>query len=201
MHDRFPHLATVADRHSVSRLELAMAAVPYMEDDDRNRDRYPPRVRWAGVLHGWVFRRAWDHWVAEGGPRGLSKEDAGRLHATHGLVVRAGGIARAPHPSEVFGGGRATRYHVDSLAGLAALAAMIRLALARGLRPEQRKQSRSDLLARYVYLAAEIRTVFDQAREWNAAHPDDPIDPDSDGELARCLVTLEEGRRSLEARR
>lgn len=69
---------------------------------------------------GWTFKRAWRYWVAEG--PGIPPEYAEALHATHGQEVRVDGHGGAPSPYEWFDGFAVGFYHVDTPAGLKALA-------------------------------------------------------------------------------
>jgi len=73
-----------------------------------------------GSLCGWTFERAWTYWIAKG--PGLPVEIADRLHETYGREVRVDGHCGAPSPREWFHGFGVGHYHVDSQAGLGALA-------------------------------------------------------------------------------
>lgn len=77
-----------------------------------------------GVLHGWVFERAWYYWRAKG--PGIELEAAMALHATHGNVVRVDGLCGCPSPLERYQGLACGSYHVDTPEGLKALADTIR---------------------------------------------------------------------------
>jgi len=77
-----------------------------------------------GVLGSWSFKRAWYYWVAEGD--GLPVDDAMKLHEYYGKVVRVDGDCTGPSPLERFRGFGVGSYHVDSQAGLKALADCIR---------------------------------------------------------------------------
>lgn len=83
-----------------------------------------------GELLGWKFRRAWYYWVATG--PGIPVEDAEQLHAAHGQEVRVDGHCGAPSPRETYGGLGCGLYHVDSAAGLRALANTLREVCAQG---------------------------------------------------------------------
>ena len=77
-----------------------------------------------GLLHGWVFERAWYYWRATG--PGIELEAAMALHATHGNVVRVDGHCGCPSPLERYEGLACGSYHVDTPEGLKALADTIR---------------------------------------------------------------------------
>jgi hypothetical protein len=77
-----------------------------------------------GVLDpSWGFKRSWTYWVADGD--GLPLEASEALHASHGTEVRVDGHCLCPPPSYK-NGFAVDMYHVDSAAGLKALADVIR---------------------------------------------------------------------------
>lgn len=76
-----------------------------------------------GTLHGWVFKRSWRYWVAEG--PGLPPTYADPLHAKAGKDVRVAGHCGCPSPFEWHKGFGVGLYHVDTSAGLAALASAL----------------------------------------------------------------------------
>lgn len=73
-----------------------------------------------GHLSMWKFERAWYYWRASG--PGIPPEFADRLHATHGTQVRVAGHCACPSPREWYKGFGVGDYHVDTPAGLKALA-------------------------------------------------------------------------------
>lgn len=73
-----------------------------------------------GSLSMWSFQRAWYYWRASG--PGLPVEVAEKLHATHGREVRVDGHCMCPSPRDWYKGFGVGSYHVDSPAGLKALA-------------------------------------------------------------------------------
>jgi hypothetical protein len=77
-----------------------------------------------GGLHQWSFQRAWCYWIAKG--PGIPPSDAELLHAKNGNEVRVDGHCGCPSPIEWFHGFAVGRYHVDTQAGLCALADLIR---------------------------------------------------------------------------
>ena len=78
-----------------------------------------------GVIDpAWGFKRAWSYWVADGAGLPLAVSEA--LHASHGTEVRVEGHCMCPPPSYKRGFAVGL-YHVDSAAGLKALADAIRL--------------------------------------------------------------------------
>jgi len=54
---------------------------------------------------------------------------------------------------------------------------------------------RSSLIERTKQLRDEIKQLFLDAEHWNRLHPDEVIDPDPDGELAKLHQQLEEALR------
>lgn len=82
-----------------------------------------------GILGPWSFERAWYYWIAKG--PGIPVEIAEQLHATYGHDVRVDGHCGCPSPREWFKGFGVGHYHVDSQAGLKALADVIREILER----------------------------------------------------------------------
>jgi hypothetical protein len=82
-----------------------------------------------GGLHGWAFKRAWYYWEATG--PGIDVWTAELLHKTHGKVVRVDGDAGCQSPREAFKGLAVGRYHVDTPAGLKALADTIKSLVAK----------------------------------------------------------------------
>lgn len=53
-----------------------------------------------------------------------------------------------------------------------------------------RRRERESLVARAHRIAGEIDQIFLDAAAWNARHPDEPIDPDPDGQLARVRSAM-----------
>ncbi len=81
-------------------------------------------TRICGSLSKWSFERGWRYWIASG--PGIEVAAAERLHASYGDVVRVDGHCGCPSPTEWFGGLAVGLYHVDTPAGLEALANTIR---------------------------------------------------------------------------
>ena len=79
-----------------------------------------------GMLEGWRFTRAWRYWVANG--PGIPTADAEDLHDARGTEVRVAGHCGCPSPTAWCGDKPVTMYHVDTQAGLCALADTIRRA-------------------------------------------------------------------------
>ena len=111
------------------RAELEAAGikvVPYraLKEYEPRHSEVPADV--IGELNGWKFVRAWYYWVARG--PAIPFELAGPLHETHGQEVRVAGHCGCPSPREWYGESNpdgVPDYHVDSQAGLNALAAVI----------------------------------------------------------------------------
>lgn len=137
---RFPNQAgDHAETDDILRAELRAAGIPTLQEDAGETPdfmaeffrRHSGEVKTSviGVLHGWQFKRAWYYWVAEG--PGIEVAAAEALHATHGQVVRVAGHCGCPSPTEWYKGLAVGDYHVDSPAGLKALADTIKALVAR----------------------------------------------------------------------
>lgn len=109
------------DAALTAELEAAGITVRKLPFTDERREVKTPII---GTLHGWVFRRAWYYWVAEG--PGIPHKEATELHELCGHVVRVAGDCSCPTPAYVYKGLGVGLYHVDSEAGLKALADTIR---------------------------------------------------------------------------
>lgn len=107
--------------------ELEDAGIPIMQglssETFRKIGKTEVRTCYMGELHGWVFSRNWNYWVAEG--PGLPFDVASSLHDC-GFSIRARGHCADPHPFEMFGGLGAGSYHIDTPVGLKALANAIK---------------------------------------------------------------------------
>ena len=77
-----------------------------------------------GTLGPWIFHRAWTYWVATG--PGLPLEYAEQLDRTFGQEVRASGDCACRGPRFWYKGFACPMYHVDTPAGLNALASALR---------------------------------------------------------------------------
>jgi len=92
-----------------------------------------------GSLHGWTFERAWYYWVCKG--PGIEVEAAERLHKAIGQEVRVDGHCGCPSPREWFHGLACGHYHVDTPAGLKALADTIKELVEKDKKMVQRRGS------------------------------------------------------------
>lgn len=88
----------------------------------RGRGEVP--TKFIGQLCGWGFTRAWRYWVADG--PGVPPARAEEFHRTWGREVRVDGHCGCPSPLEWFHGFAVGTYHVDTLEGLVAFAALLR---------------------------------------------------------------------------
>lgn len=70
--------------------------------------------------YGWLFKRAWRYWVAEG--NGIPVGPAMKLWEEWGDVVRTEGHCGCPSPLWYNNGLATGMYHIDSIDGLKALA-------------------------------------------------------------------------------
>lgn len=108
------------------RTELDAAGIPCVHEDPFERVEVPSML--AGCLNGWTFRRAWYYWIARSETHYLPNDVAMRLQEAMGREVRADGdcACRGPLCWWSTPGNVADHYHVDSQAGLVALADAIR---------------------------------------------------------------------------
>jgi hypothetical protein len=126
MKSEFPNLArlsptpidVVAEVTAITEQELWAAGIDVSTFDFPIRGEVPTHA--FGVLSTWHFERCWYYWVAKG--PGLPPEIADRLHETHGKEVRVDGHCMCPSPREWLKGFAVGMYHVDTPAGLKALA-------------------------------------------------------------------------------
>lgn len=126
----FPNMAGVADCDDVLAAELEAAGITVhriraLKDGKREVDT---EVMGSVDPSGWGFRRAWYYWLAEG--PGLPPADAWELYRAHGRDVRVVGYCDCPDPGYLKGFGVGL-YHVDTPAGLKALADTIKRVLHR----------------------------------------------------------------------
>lgn len=112
------------DADDVLRAELEKAGIEVESHNWFRRNSGEVKTSIMGSLHGWIFKRAWLYWTAEG--PGIELAAADRLHAEHGMSVRVAGHCGCPSPKEWFHGLAVGHYHVDDQEGLNALAATIR---------------------------------------------------------------------------
>lgn len=120
----FPILAGREDCDETIAEELRLAGIPSFKRSQRSRNEVPASIFGGIDPLGWILRRAWSYWVAEG--PGLPPHIAQELHERHGKRCRVEGHCCAPSPLEWFHGLSVGSYHVDSQAALNALAETIR---------------------------------------------------------------------------
>lgn len=126
---RFPNKAGKhADTDDVLAAELEKAGIT-IERHEMFRNQGEVSTAVVGTLHGWLFKRAWYYWTAEG--PGIELAAAEALHEQHGNSVRVDGHCGCPSPREWFKGLACGNYHVDDQEGLNALAETIRSLVAR----------------------------------------------------------------------
>ncbi len=106
------------DRICSQELEQAGLSLVRLPEVARSRGEVKTIV--VGTSGPWEFQRAWRYWVARG-PR-IPLDAAEELHEVHGKEVRVDGHCGAPSPREWFKGFGTGHYHVDTPAGLTALA-------------------------------------------------------------------------------
>ena len=121
------NLAGVSNCDVTMEAELKEAGIPIVRLPCTVNTEVPYTL--FGELNGWCFRRSWYYWVAEsrpGAPLPFSLADP--LHEQHGSDVRVSGHCLAPAPREWYKHPwflGVSLYHVDSQAGLNALARSI----------------------------------------------------------------------------
>ena len=123
-----------ADTDDILRAELAAAGIQTLQQHEGKPPEYMAdflretsgevKTSVVGTLHGWTFKRAWYYWAAKG--PGIEVAAAERLHAAHGRDVRVDGHCGRPSPTEQYKGLAVGDYHVDTPAGLRALAETIK---------------------------------------------------------------------------
>ena len=147
---RFPNKAGQhADTDDTLRAELHAAGIQTFQEAEGKPHGYladllrsgsgEVKTSVRGILHGWVFERAWYYWAAKG--PGIEVEAAERLHATNGKAVRVDGHCGCPSPREWFKGLACGFYHVDDAEGLRALADCIKGLVARSKTPNVRAEA------------------------------------------------------------
>lgn len=121
-----PNYAGRSDVDAEVAAELAAAGIPahYFPEVLRDNTRSEVKTIVVGTLRKWSFQRAWRYWIAKG--PGIEVVAAEQLHKDWGQYVRVDGHCGCPSPREWFGGLACGHYHVDSVAGLRALADTIK---------------------------------------------------------------------------
>ncbi len=131
---KFPNKAgDHADTDDILRAELKAAGIQTLQEAEGKppeflaamlrRSSGEVKTSVIGVLHGWEFKRGWYYWIAKG--PGIEVAAAEKLHSTHGTEVRVAGHCGCPSPREWYKGLAVGSYHVDTPAGLKALASTI----------------------------------------------------------------------------
>lgn len=119
--------AGMSDKDDEIAAELAGAGIK-VERYELLRNSGEVKTSVIGSLHKWSFNRAWYYWVAKG--PGIPPVYADKLHEKWGKDVRVDGHCGCPSPKEWFKGFAVGHYHVDTQAGLNALADVIRKIIA-----------------------------------------------------------------------
>lgn len=117
---RFENLAGGLAGHTRSGRELDAAKVPWIDGPIYGETKQSV----IGVLHGWVFTRAWYYWIVRTSGDPLSPAMALALNEAVGETVRAYGFAGG---TDIDDNELPESYHVDTQEGLIALADAIRL--------------------------------------------------------------------------
>jgi len=128
-----------------------------------------------GGLHGWRFERAWYYWRCTG--PGIEVAAAERLHASHGKDVRVAGHCGCPSPTE-WHHSLAVDYHVDTPAGLKALADTIKALVNRAKSPSDPSSTRNDVTVEAKHLVSSARAFLahfdpcdlaeDKSQQWQS---------------------------------
>jgi len=119
----FPNVAGHENPDDILRAELEAAGIKVFQSEILRKDKGEVKTAVVGDMGCWGFHRAWYYWVAEG--PGIPPKYAYELHKTHGKEVRVSGHCGCPDPGYCGGFGVGV-YHVDTQAGLKALADTIK---------------------------------------------------------------------------
>jgi len=117
-----PPIEVIAEVTATCEAELKAAGINVHIMSMVRRSEVPSQA--IGTLSMWAFERCWYYWSARG--PGLPVEVAERLHISHGTQVRVDGHCGCPSPREWFKGFGVGSYHIDTPAGLKALADALR---------------------------------------------------------------------------
>ena len=115
--------AGMSDKDDEIAAELSGAGIE-VHRHEMFRDQGEVKTAVMGSLYRWSFRRAWYYWMAEG--PGIPPMYANILHEKFGQEVRVDGNAGCPSPKKCLKGFAVGHYHIDTQAGLNALADIIR---------------------------------------------------------------------------
>ncbi len=126
----FPNLARgektpelIAEVTAITDAELTAAGIRVVHlPESMTKGEVPSRS--FGELSMWGFQRRWYYWAAQG--PGIPPDIAEKLHAEFGTQVRVDGHCGCPSPLEWNHGFGTGSYHVDTPAGLKALADVLR---------------------------------------------------------------------------
>ena len=119
--------AGMSDKDDEIAAELSLARIE-VHRSEIFRGQGEVKTAVMGSLYRWGFTRAWYYWVAKG--PGIPPVYANELHRQHGKEVRVDGNCTCPSPKEWFKGFAVGHYHIDTQAGLNALADVIRKIIA-----------------------------------------------------------------------
>ena len=132
----FPNYTGRADVDNDCAEELEKAGIEVFRHGEWYRNQHPEmRTVVIGQLESWGFHRCWYYWVARG--PGLPPKYANSLHETHGREVRVDGHCACPSPLEWHEGFAVGTYHVDTPAGLKALADALKQCIADATNKEE----------------------------------------------------------------
>jgi hypothetical protein len=106
------------------KAELEQAGIKIESHEFLRTQRTEVPTQHIGTLCQWSFRRAWYYWVAVG--PGIPCDLATEFHETWGTQCRVDGHCGCPSPREMCHGFAIGSYHVDTQAGLNALAELLR---------------------------------------------------------------------------
>jgi len=120
----FPNMAGKPDIDDALAAELEAAGIEVFRLSLLKNGSSEVDTEVRGGLYGWSFQRAWYYWRCNG--PGVEVGAAERLHAKHGKDVRVAGHCGCPSPTEWYKGLAVGSYHVDTQAGLKALADTIK---------------------------------------------------------------------------
>ena len=144
----FPNMAGVLEADDVLAAELKAAGINVEKYEFFRSRNTEVKSAIMGSLHGWTFERAWYYWVCKG--PGIEVEAAERLHKAIGQEVRVDGHCGCPSPREWFHGLACGHYHVDTPAGLKALADTIKMLVEKKPCGIKRVRDATDMISGHV---------------------------------------------------
>lgn len=120
---QFPNYAGRSDVDEEVSNELKLAGIAVNSFEICRESNGEVKTSVFGNLEGWIFKRAWRYWIAQG--PGIPPQYANELYLSHGKECRVDGHASGLSPLELMKGFAVGNYHIDSQVALNALSQMI----------------------------------------------------------------------------